>query len=121
MSPLEKQITAFEDKYLKPLRNWCSLVPPEDLEQLVTFLDEMEKESGELTEIVRENAPLYERRWQPLLHQIQGMLPNIEGHLQKITAEARSSLSLLDRGQRSLMGYRQSDPKQKPNSLDSNG
>ncbi len=121
MNQLEKQITAFEEKHIKKLRHWASLVPPEELDQLVNFLDEMEKNSRALTEKVRKNPSLYSKRWQPLLNQIQGMLPNIEGHLQKITSEARSGMSLLDKGQRSLMGYRQSDPRNKPPRLDSNG
>ena len=107
MTDMEGRIREFEEKYLVCLRRWGSFVDPDELDKLTHLLQEMENDSKAITKTFRDNpGPLYEKRWLPLLKDLNGLLPGIQRHLETIRAQSREALSLLKKGQRGLLGYR---------------
>lgn len=114
MKGIEERISEFEKKYADRFRKWASFVDPSDLETLIEALGGMETESKEITEELQETkSPLIETRWQPLLKNLMGLTPSIAKHLEQIRTQTRSGLDAMDKGKRSLTGYRQGVEKRR--------
>ncbi|MDJ0839602.1 MAG: hypothetical protein QNK37_23985 [Acidobacteriota bacterium] len=121
MSTLEDRIDEFETKYLGKLRRWSALVSPEDLDEVVPFVEEMDQVSKAVTRDLADHPDLFRERWQPVLRNAMGLIPSVQGHLERIRSESGANLSLLGRGQRGLAGYRQALPGENYNRVDSSG
>ena len=108
---LEQSIKAFEEKYAKKLRGWAGYVDPEELDELIATIEEIDKASNVITDqFETRKEKLYVDKWQPLLQNIMRLLPNIENHVAAIRNGTRQNMGALGRGQRGLAGYRSSGP-----------
>ena len=110
-SELEQNINAFEEKYSSKLRGWAGYVDPEELDELIATIEEIDKASNAITEQFKtRKEPLYVERWQPLLQNLMRLLPNIENHIGAIRSGTRMNMGALGRGQRGLVGYKSAAP-----------
>ena len=111
MSDLEQAIHAFEKEYLRKLQNYSALVQPEDLDALLTFIDEVQARSEALTARFRAaDADLFEQRWRPIIARMQTLVPAVTAHMERLKIGARSEAGHLGKGQKGLRGYRQTLP-----------
>ena len=106
MSNPEQSIQDFESRYMGKLRAWGGYVQAADLDALNETLQQLDREARELGAALADASPALRRRWQAALTNVLNLIPSIQQHCETIRDEARKSMGQLDKGQKSLVGYR---------------
>ena len=121
MSALPDRIADFEQTHLTRLRQWSAMVAPEDLEAVLRALEELEPVTMAITEAATEAPEPIRTRWRTTLDTARGLLTAVEGHLLRVRQESRTALNALDKGRRSLDGYRNTLHRADGDRIDSQG
>jgi len=121
MTSLTERIDAFEQDYLSRLRQWSAMIAAEDLDTVTLMLEEIEPITLAITEAAVDAPEPIRARWRGVLDTARGLLTAVESHLIRVRGQSRGSLEALDRGRRTLDGYRNTMGRNDGDRLDSEG
>ena len=117
---LTQHIDQFEQTYMKRLRRWAAMVGPEELDEVVRLVGEMQRASEEITGKITPGGAVAQR-WRIILQTAAGLVPAVEKHIIRLRDDAQGSLNNLDRGRRIVSGYRRNVPNMDSGRVDSEG